>query len=376
MNVAVLSIEDPYEHAHGGTLRTRALIDALLAAGCGVTCLSPAGQGDPEAPADAPTALRRVVVPGPSLGARRWPTWLRRLKRAALPMPTQTGGHSPELHTTLRGLDGIDLLVVSQIAQAGYVGDLPGARLWIDFSDLHSEFLRQEVRARRGPTRWTAMLQRRQLAQLERMRAEQAAIVTTAGWADREVLAARIEAPVTWLPTPVTTAASSRVAPHDPPVAGFLGNFGFWPNRDAYQRLRTKWAPPLRALGWRVVVAGLHSNDLPASSCVELLGPVADVTDFYDRTDVALAPLTLGGGMKVKVVEALLHGCPVIATPFAVEGFPPAIRSLTHLVDAGAPRFDLLAHGPPPRPSTDVDELRRFSREGFRRQTEELVAQL
>ena len=373
MNVVVLSIEDPYRHSHGGTLRTRALIDGLLDTGCTVTCVFP-GEDASATPEHA--ALDTIAVPSVSLGARRWPPLLQRIKRAALPMPTQTGGRSPGLSAALRELRGVDLLVVSQIAQAGYVDDLNGAGLWLDFSDLHSEFLLGEIAARRGPFKLTAMAQRRQLVALERARAREAAIVTTAGWRDHEVMSARAGVPVAWLPTPVAQPDRRSAASHDPPVAGFLGNFDFWPNRDGFALLLDRWAPALRALGWRVVVAGLRSEELRTTNAVDVLGPVASVSDFYDRVDVSLAPLRLGGGMKVKVVEALLHKRPVVATPFAVEGFPPALRALTHQVDAQDPRFDQLAGGPPPPPEPDAAELQRFSFQGFGQEVRKLVAQL
>jgi hypothetical protein len=42
--------------------------------------------------------------------------------------------------------------------------------------------------------------------------------------------------------------------------------------------------------------------------------------------------------MKVKVIESLLYGRSVIATPFALEGFPADVRALATEVDADAPQ--------------------------------------
>ena len=51
-----------------------------------------------------------------------------------------------------------------------------------------------------------------------------------------------------------------------------------------------------------------------------LSADVADVGPFLDRAAVVMAPLSIGGGMRVKVMEALAAGKAVVATPLALEG--------------------------------------------------------
>jgi glycosyltransferase involved in cell wall biosynthesis len=53
-------------------------------------------------------------------------------------------------------------------------------------------------------------------------------------------------------------------------------------------------------------------------------GNVPDVGPYLDRAAVVLAPLSLGGGMRVKVMEALAGGKAVVATPLALEGLEVA----------------------------------------------------
>jgi hypothetical protein len=48
---------------------------------------------------------------------------------------------------------------------------------------------------------------------------------------------------------------------------------------------------------------------------------VGSVGEFYSQVGLALAPVRTGGGIKVKIVEALAFGRPVLATAFALEGF-------------------------------------------------------
>jgi glycosyltransferase involved in cell wall biosynthesis len=49
-------------------------------------------------------------------------------------------------------------------------------------------------------------------------------------------------------------------------------------------------------------------------------GFVPDLADFYRRVRVAIAPLRFGAGVKLKTVEALQYGVPVVATTVGAEG--------------------------------------------------------
>jgi glycosyltransferase involved in cell wall biosynthesis len=50
-------------------------------------------------------------------------------------------------------------------------------------------------------------------------------------------------------------------------------------------------------------------------------GSVPDVTPYMDRAAVVVAPLRIGGGMRVKVLEALAAGKALVVTQRAAEGF-------------------------------------------------------
>jgi glycosyltransferase involved in cell wall biosynthesis len=55
---------------------------------------------------------------------------------------------------------------------------------------------------------------------------------------------------------------------------------------------------------------------------VRVTGEVPDVTPYLAAASIVVAPLRMGGGMRVKVLEALAAGKPVIASGRAVEGLP------------------------------------------------------
>jgi glycosyltransferase involved in cell wall biosynthesis len=105
----------------------------------------------------------------------------------------------------------------------------------------------------------------------------------------------------------------------------FVGNFVHPPNLESVERLIGGIMPMVRARCPDVVlrIVGAHP---PArwqgreSEGLVVSPDVADVDPFLDRAAVVMAPLSTGGGMRVKVMEALVAGKAVVATPLAVEG--------------------------------------------------------
>ncbi len=53
---------------------------------------------------------------------------------------------------------------------------------------------------------------------------------------------------------------------------------------------------------------------------LQLLGRVDDVDQFYDKVDLIINPLMFGTGQKIKSVEALAYGLPIISTKIGFEG--------------------------------------------------------
>lgn len=55
---------------------------------------------------------------------------------------------------------------------------------------------------------------------------------------------------------------------------------------------------------------------------LEAVGPVDDLDSEYAQADIVLNPVRAGTGLKIKSVEAVCHGKPLISFPNGVEGFP------------------------------------------------------
>jgi glycosyltransferase involved in cell wall biosynthesis len=57
---------------------------------------------------------------------------------------------------------------------------------------------------------------------------------------------------------------------------------------------------------------------------VALEGYVADLEPVFSRATVALAPMRMGSGIKLKMLDAFARGVPVLATSIAIDGIPVA----------------------------------------------------
>lgn len=116
-----------------------------------------------------------------------------------------------------------------------------------------------------------------------------------------------------------------RPAPLDgPPVAGIIGTATWPPTASAMRRLVNRVWPLIHARlpEARLLVAGRGTEalGLRAENGVEILGEVTSATEFFQQLSLLLYPLERGSGMKVKVLEAIASGLPVVTTSAGAEG--------------------------------------------------------
>ncbi len=105
----------------------------------------------------------------------------------------------------------------------------------------------------------------------------------------------------------------------------FIGNFVHPPNVDAALWLVEGILPRVRMRRPKAVLqlvgaAPPDSVRRLGSAAVEINGSVPDVSPFLDAATVVVAPLRMGGGIRIKVIDALTGGKAMVATPLAAEG--------------------------------------------------------
>ena len=108
----------------------------------------------------------------------------------------------------------------------------------------------------------------------------------------------------------------------------FWGQMSRQENVDAARWFVEAVLPRIRVMhpGVRLLIAGAAPAEgvrSLAGNGVEVLGFVEDPVTLFERVGVAVAPLRLGSGIKIKVIESLAAGIPTVATPVGAEGVRP-----------------------------------------------------
>ena len=63
------------------------------------------------------------------------------------------------------------------------------------------------------------------------------------------------------------------------------------------------------------------------------LGLLQNSSDFYEKVNLLLSPIKFGSGLKIKLLEALSFGLPILCTQHSIEGYPPGIEDIVTVHD-------------------------------------------
>lgn len=107
----------------------------------------------------------------------------------------------------------------------------------------------------------------------------------------------------------------------------FNGTLDYIPNTDALRIILTELLPRLDKLpkGYRIFICGNRITDqwkkaLEKHPQIILAGFVPDISLYYKGTDCFINPVTLGSGVKTKLVEALAYNQDIISVVSGAKG--------------------------------------------------------
>jgi len=71
-----------------------------------------------------------------------------------------------------------------------------------------------------------------------------------------------------------------------------------------------------------LIIGGDICRKLTTFSCdsIKIIGHVESLVDFYSVVDIVVNPVFSGGGLKIKNIEALSYGVPLVTTPIGAQG--------------------------------------------------------
>jgi len=115
--------------------------------------------------------------------------------------------------------------------------------------------------------------------------------------------------------------------PTAPPTCLFVGSYNHRPNVLAADLLVQKIWPEVRQAipEAQLILAGRGSRKHLADSKgptdgISALGFVEDLTPLFRQSALFVAPLPEGGGIKIKILEAMARGIPTVTTAVGAEG--------------------------------------------------------
>jgi len=129
------------------------------------------------------------------------------------------------------------------------------------------------------------------------------------------------------------------------PRIAFVGNFGYAPNVDAATHLCAEILPRVAARVPDVRLWLVGNQPTPAvralaGQSVRVTGRVSDVVPYIDAADVMVCPLRIGGGIKVKSIEALRRGKAIVSSSIGAQGLSPQARRAIATADEPEPFAD------------------------------------
>ena len=106
----------------------------------------------------------------------------------------------------------------------------------------------------------------------------------------------------------------------------FVGSMDYHANIDGAKNFTRHVWPTIRQLRTqlRFTIVGRHPSPqvrkLSSIDGVEVTGSVPDVRPYYREALAAVVPLNVGGGSRLKILEAMAAGVPVVSTTLGAEG--------------------------------------------------------
>lgn len=105
----------------------------------------------------------------------------------------------------------------------------------------------------------------------------------------------------------------------------FLGNMYFQPNQDAIEDILNNIAPLVFKKNKNLIFKFIGDVPIPIknkyqNNRIVFYGRVKDINKAFEKTRICIAPVTTGGGMRVKILTYMASGIPIISTMVAADG--------------------------------------------------------
>lgn len=292
----------------------------------------------------------RAVETAEMWTARAWGRPLEALRYLLKGIPPDLRFHfSDELARKIRGLAAsvnFDIVQIDHMTMGMYLEVVPPEMakraVWmvhdVDYS-RYARLVRVETKLIRKLRLW---LHSHMLRNWEPRFAERFKRCVTVSPADRDLLlAANPRLHVEVAPNGVDTQMYEPLPPNTAaPALLFVGNMDAIACVDAMLYFCREIFPLIRRVlpnleMWIVGINPRPEVKTLAGNGIHVTGRVDEVRPYYDRSTVCVVPLRAGGGTRLKILEAMALGRPVVSTSIGCEGLE--VIDGVHLLIADSP---------------------------------------
>ena len=329
LSALVIAGRLPWPVDDGWKMRTYNILRGMAADGITVELAVFVDPGEPPATIDALRNICSAIYPV----VRRSEYGIADLIKGVVGCtPFSVHNYSvPEMHTLVARLGrerSYDFVMIEDIVMAPYVRRLPAAVKFLDMHNIESHLLlRYAEQERRLARKRYAVMTARKLARFEKM---------AASWFDR-IFACSAEDRQLLEQMPVTTKVEvmpNGIDPHHyscfcaEPEDGsivFVGSMDYHANISGVTWFVAEVLPFVLAEKPDLKFYIVGKNPPPvvqklACASVIVTGAVADVRPYLSRAAVVVVPLLVGGGTRLKILEAMAMGKAVVSTSLGCEG--------------------------------------------------------
>lgn len=346
MRILIVTASLPYPPASGGAIRVYGFLKGLHEAGHQITLMS-FGESDGKDTPLTDICEYIEVLPFPERSK------IERLKMLFLTSKAdiETRFYSEPFKNRVLNLieeNDYDLIQFEAIEIACYLPivreSFPNIKIYFDTfnaeADLQRviyEIDRQEIE--RWPHALYSLIQTQRIHQYEGDLCRAANLVIAVSQEDQEILSRyRNDASTLIVPSGIFT--DDYLIPDEVINLGknavvFTGKMDYRPNVDAMLWFTDNILPQIKDAHLTIVGQKPHSRiqHLSERENITLTGWVDTVPPYLHAADVYVAPLRMGSGTRLKILEAMASGCAIVATTTAAAGLSDEAKSALVIAD-------------------------------------------
>lgn len=229
----------------------------------------------------------------------------------------------------LCGLNNYDL-ILAEFSQMGYYKLPESATKYVDQHNVEYEIMQRTYETEKSPLRkLLAKSEYKKYYRQEIENCEKFDACLTTSQRDTDILKARMQSDTSFhvIPNGVDSEFFQALdIPQNPNLILFTGTISYYPNVEGILWFAKNVWPLIkqRKPEAQFCIAGksppAEIQALTSDPSIEVTGAVDDMRDYYAKAAVVVVPLRVGGGTRLKILEAMAMEKAVVSTGVGAEG--------------------------------------------------------